>query len=71
MHARLMLSAGIVLLIAGGLRAQHSAPSDPPKLLVPKHPPTRAEIFRIGLDALAKAKAGEVKLTYLYRQIQA
>jgi hypothetical protein len=32
-------------------------------------PPTSARMFRIGPDALAKAKAGEVKLTYLYRPI--
>lgn len=33
-------------------------------------PPTRAKMFRIGPDALQKAKAGELKLTYLYRRIE-
>jgi len=32
-------------------------------------PPTGAKMFRIGPDALAKAKSGELKLTYLYRPI--
>lgn len=32
-------------------------------------PPTAAKMFRIGPDALEKAKAGELKLTYLYRPI--
>jgi len=32
-------------------------------------PPTGAKMFRIGPDALARAKSGEVKLTYLYRPI--
>lgn len=34
-------------------------------------PPTAARMLRIGPDALLKAKAGEVKLTYLYRPIAA
>jgi hypothetical protein len=32
-------------------------------------PPSGAKMFRIGPDALVKAKAGEIKLTYLYRPI--
>jgi hypothetical protein len=32
-------------------------------------PPTGAKMFRIGPDALAKAKSGEVKLMYLYRPV--
>lgn len=32
-------------------------------------PSTSVRFMRIGPDALAKAKAGEVKLTYLYREI--
>ncbi len=32
-------------------------------------PSTSVKFMRIGPDALAKAKAGEVKLTYLYREI--
>ena len=32
-------------------------------------PPTGSKMLRIGPDALRKAKAGEVKLTYLYRSI--
>lgn len=32
-------------------------------------PPTQTKIFRIGPEALAKAQAGELKLTYLYRPI--
>lgn len=33
-------------------------------------PPTKAKIFRIGADAMEKARNGAVKLTYLYRQIE-
>lgn len=33
-------------------------------------PETAAKMLRIGPDALEKAKAGEVKLTYLYRRIE-
>ena len=32
-------------------------------------PPTRAKMFRIGPEALEKARRGELKLTYLYRRI--
>lgn len=32
-------------------------------------PPTKTKMFRIGPEAQAKAKAGEVRLTYLYRTI--
>jgi hypothetical protein len=32
-------------------------------------PPTAVKSVRIGSDALAKAKGGELRLTYLYRQI--
>jgi hypothetical protein len=32
-------------------------------------PPTGARMFRIGPDALAQARAGAVRLTYLYREI--
>ena len=46
MLARLTLSAAIALLVAGGLRAQHVGPFDPPKLYVPKKAPTQAEIDR-------------------------
>ncbi len=34
-----------------------------------KLPQTAAKFIRIGPDALAKAKEGELRLTYLYRQI--
>lgn len=33
-------------------------------------PPTSAKMLRIGPDALEKARAGEVKLSYLYRRIE-
>jgi len=32
-------------------------------------PPTAVKFMRIGPDAMAKAKGGELKLTYLYRQV--
>jgi len=33
-------------------------------------PPTKTKIFRIGPDAVEKTKAGELKLTYLYRKLE-
>ena len=39
------------------------------KWLQAQLPSTSVKLMRIGTDALAKAKAGEVKLTYLYRPI--
>jgi hypothetical protein len=34
-----------------------------------RFPPTSAKMIRIGADALAKARAGEMRLTYLYRTV--
>src|SRR6266850_2730213 len=39
------------------------------KWLAAQLPPTSAKMIRIGPDALAQAKAGRLRLTYLYRQI--
>lgn len=39
------------------------------KWLEPRLPPTSVDFMRIAPDALARAKAGELKLTYLYRTI--
>ena len=39
------------------------------KWLQAQLPSTSVKLMRIGTDALARAKAGEVKLTYLYRSI--
>lgn len=39
------------------------------KWLEPRLPPTSVSFMRIGQDALAKARSGELKLTYLYRTI--
>jgi hypothetical protein len=41
------------------------------KWLEPRLPRTSVEFMRIGPDALAKARSGELKLTYLYRAIAA
>jgi hypothetical protein len=40
------------------------------KWLAARLPPTSARMIRIGADALAQAKAGQLRLTYLYRTIQ-
>jgi hypothetical protein len=40
------------------------------KWLAQQLPPTSAKMMRIGPDALAKAKAGALRLTYLYRAIE-
>ena len=40
------------------------------KWVMTQLPPTRTKIFRIGPDALEKAKSGEVKLMYLYRRLE-
>ena len=39
------------------------------KWLAAQLPPTSAKMIRIGPDALAQAKAGRLRLTYLYRAI--
>jgi hypothetical protein len=39
------------------------------KWLAPQLPPTSAKMMRIGPDALARAKEGTLRLTYLYRTI--
>jgi len=39
------------------------------KWLAARLPPTSAKMIRIGPDALARARAGELRLTYLYRTI--
>ena len=40
------------------------------KWMAARLPPTSAKMIRIGADALARAKEGQVRLTYLYRTIQ-
>jgi hypothetical protein len=40
------------------------------KWIAARLPPTSAKVIRIGADALALAKAGQLRLTYLYRTIQ-
>jgi hypothetical protein len=39
------------------------------KWVAARLPPTSAKMLRIGADAAAKARAGELRLTYLYRTI--
>ncbi len=41
------------------------------KWLEAQWPPTGLRFIRIGPDALAKAKGGELRLTYLYRPVAA
>src|SRR5207248_143169 len=40
------------------------------KWIAARLPPTSAQMIRIGADALAQAKGGQVRLRYLYRTIQ-
>ena len=40
------------------------------KWMAARLPPTSAKMIRIGADALAQAKGGQVRLRYLYRTIQ-
>src|SRR5919204_590857 len=40
------------------------------KWIAARLPPTSAKMIRIGADALAQAKTGQVRLTYLYRTIE-
>jgi hypothetical protein len=39
------------------------------KWVASRLPPSSAKMIRIGPDAMARAKAGEIRLMYLYRQI--